>query len=125
MATPADEVAAVREVLERYTSAVYQADVGTLRSLFQPGACMNGYLGDELLMGTPEPFFADIEVHPAMADTNTVFRGEISDIRVMGRAATATLEETGFFGSMHFVNYFHLLKIDGSWKLVAKTFASL
>ena len=36
-----------------------------------------------------------------------------------------TLEEDGFFGVFRFVNYFHLLKVDGEWQLVSKTFASL
>jgi hypothetical protein len=125
MTTQSDETAAVREVMERYVEAVYRADGAVLRGLFHPRAAMNGYLDGELLLGTPEPFFVDIESHPAMAAGGTPFKGEISGIQVMGRAASATLEETGFFGSTHFINYFHLLKIDGAWKLVAKVFASL
>ncbi len=125
MTTQIDETAAVRDVMERYVDAVYRADGPVLRSLFHPGAAMNGYLGDELLLGSPEPFFVDIESHPAMAAGGAPFKGEVSGIQVMGRAATATLEETGFFGSAHFINYFHLLKIDGAWKLVGKVFASL
>ncbi len=111
--------------MERYVDAVRRADAPVLRGLFHPGASMNGYLGDEFLAGTPEPFFADIESHPSMAESGAAYNGQISQIQVAGRAASATLEETGFFGSTHFINYFHLVKIANEWKVISKTFASL
>ena len=117
--------AAVRKVLDNYAEAVYRADVETLKKTFHPAAVMNGYLGDKLLLGTPAPFLADIGGHPAMADSDAPFKTEYTAIKVSGRTATATLEENGFFGSGHFVNYFHLLYAGGEWKIVSKTFESL
>lgn len=116
---------AVREVLDRYTEAVYRADVYTLKEIFHPAAVMNGYLGDKLLVGSPEPFLADIGGRTPMADDDAPFRTEWTAVHVAGRTATATLEETGFFGSGHFVNYFHLLLDGGEWKIVSKAFESL
>ncbi len=116
---------AVRKVLDRYANAVLHADVETLKRVFHPAAVMNGYLGDKLLVGTPEPFLADISGHPAMAESGAPFRTEWTAVHVAGRTATATLEENGFFGSGHFVNYFHLLNESGEWKIVSKTFESL
>ena len=116
---------AVRSVMERYVEAVYRADIDTLRDIFHPGAFMAGYLGDDLLVGTPEPFLADIGGRPSMADAGDPFKGEISCVEVKGRAATVTLRETGFFGVVSFVNYFGLLEVEGEWKIVSKTFASL
>jgi hypothetical protein len=117
--------AAVRAVLDKYSEAVYRADVETLKNIFHPAAVMNGYLGDNLLVGGPEPFLADIGGHPAMAGSGAPFKTEWTAIHVAGRTATATLEENGFFGSGHFVNYFHLLLDGGKWKIVSKTFESL
>jgi hypothetical protein len=116
---------AVRQALDSYARAVLHADVETLKRLFHPAAVMNGYLGDKLLVGTPEPFLADIGGHPAMVDSDVPFKTEWTAVHVSGRTATATLEENGFFGSGHFVNYFHLLLVDGEWKIVSKTFESL
>lgn len=116
---------AVRAVLDKYADAVYHADVKTLKSTFHPQACMNGYLGDKLLLGTPEPFLADIADHPPMAETGSPFKAVFSGIHVSGRTATATLHESGFFGTGNFVNYFHLLNEGGEWKIVSKTFESL
>lgn len=120
-----EEAAVVHSVMERYVEAVYQADVQTLRALFHPQASMSGYLGDELLVGTPEPFFADLAGRPSMADSRHPYEGVVSDVEVMGRAATATIVEHGFFGTFSFANFYHLLSIDGEWKIVSKTFSSL
>lgn len=116
---------AVRAVLDSYAEAVHRADVELLKSMFHPAAVMNGYLGDNLLVGSPEPFLSDIGGHPSMADNGAPFKTEWTAVHVSGRTATATLEESGFFGSGHFVNYFHLLLDSGEWKIVSKTFESL
>ena len=125
MGVDLDDVAAVRAVVERYVDATYRADIEQLRSTFHEGAAMAGYLGDDLLVGTPEPFFADMGSRPSMSGSGTTFKAQITSIQVAGRAAAVTLEEDGFFGVFRFVNYFHLLKVDGEWKLISKTFASL
>jgi len=123
--SPNEAETAVKAVLDRYAEAVYHGDAETLRDIFHPAACMNGYLGDKLLLGGPEPFLADIAGNPPMAESGAPFKAEFSAIHVSGRTATATLHETGFFGSGKFVNYFHLLYSDGAWKIVSKTFESL
>jgi hypothetical protein len=120
-----EAVAAVRGVLERYTDATYRADVNGLRSTFHLAASMVGYLGDDLLVGTPEPFFADIGGRPSMAESGAPYKAEISALHVSGRTASATVEESGFFGAMRFVNYFHLLNVGGEWRIVSKTFEAL
>jgi hypothetical protein len=120
-----DGASVVRSVMERYVKAVYHADVDTLRGLFHPRASMSGYLGDDLLVDTPEPFFADLGGRPSMAASGHPYQGIISNVEVMGRAATATLVEHGFFGVFSFVNYYHLLDIEGQWKIVSKTFSPI
>lgn len=125
MTADKDDVSAVRQVMERYVDATFRADVAALRGLFHPGASMTGYLGDDLLEGTPEPFFVDLGSRPSMAESAAPYKAEISSVDVSGRAATVTLTESGFFGVMRFVNYFHLLNVDGDWKIISKTFASL
>ena len=116
---------AVRAVIERYVEAVYSADVETLRSLFHPAAEMSGYLGDTLLAGSPEPFLLDVGGRPSMRSTGAPYTSQIIDVHASSRTASLRLEETGFFGAFSFVNYFHLLKVEDEWKIVAKTFESI
>ena len=120
-----DGPGAVRAVMERYVEAVYRADIATLRELFHPQASMSGYLGDDLLIGTPEPFFLDLGSRPSMAESGHAYEGTISNVEAMGKAATATLVEHGFFGAFDFVNYYQLLFIDGEWKILSKAFSAI
>jgi hypothetical protein len=117
--------AAARRVMERYVEAVYKADVVTLRGLFHPAAVMSGYLGDTLLAGSPEPFLVDVEGRPSMESAGAPYKADILDVHASSLTASLRVEETGFFGSFSFVNYFHLLNVAGEWKIVSKTFQSV
>jgi hypothetical protein len=115
----------VRTVMERYIDATYRADVATLRSLFHPQATMTGYLGGELILGGPESFFADIGGRPSMAEAGDPYKGEIVATHASGYTGSAVIEQSGFFGAGYFVDYFHLVKIDGEWLIISKTFETL
>ena len=54
------QIEAVYEVLERYMEGTYTADIPMLESVFHQEARMTGYLGDQLIMGTPAPFLEDM-----------------------------------------------------------------
>lgn len=113
----------VREVIARYVDAVYRADVETLRACFHPSAAMSGYLGDQLLTGGPEPFFADVAGRPSMEASGASYVAEVTALEVVGGAASLRLDETGFFGSFAFANWFHLVRVEGgSWLIVSKLF---
>ena len=116
----ADEVLAV---MKRYTDAAYRGDADGLRACFHADAVMSGLLGDQLLMGSPEPFFADIGGHPSMESTGAPYEPTVVSVDVLGRVASVRVDETGFFGAMSFANWFHLLKgDDGRWLIVSKAF---
>jgi hypothetical protein len=117
--------AAVRAVLESYIDATFRADVARLKAIFHPAATMAGYLGGELVIGTPEPFFGDLQRHPSMAADNVAYRADVRDIRASGRIASATVYESGFFGSARILNFFTLVKVGDSWQIVSKTFETL
>jgi ketosteroid isomerase-like protein len=116
----ADEVLAV---MRRYTDAAFHGDADGLRACFHPDAVMSGQLGEQLLMGSPEPFFTDIGGRPSMESTGAPYEPTVVAVDVLGRVASVRIDETGFFGAMSFANWFHLLKgDDGQWRIVSKAF---
>jgi hypothetical protein len=120
----AEDIRAVREVTERYVDATYRGDVETLRGCFHQSAVMSGYLGEELLTGSPERFFKDIGSTPSMESIGAPYVAETTSLEVLGSAATVRVDETGFFGRFAFSNWFHLIKgEDGAWLIVSKLFA--
>ena len=118
------EEAAVRRVVQQYIDGTYQGDVKALRDCFHPKAVMNGYLGDQLLVGGPEPFFENMAKAPSMAEGGAPYKGMIASLDVVGNVASVTVKETGFAGTMAFTDYFHLLKDGGEWKIISKTFTT-
>ena len=86
---------------------------------------MSGWLGDALLIGTPEPFFEDLGGKPSMESGGLPYRAEVGVIDIVGRAASVRVDETGLPGGIAFTNWFQLLKGDDeSWKIVSKLFTT-
>lgn len=114
----------VGAVIRRYIDATYRADVECLRGLFHRDARMNGYLGSDLLIGTPEPFFADLASAPSMAANGDPFHAEITHLQVTGGIAEAVVYCTGFRGVATIEDHFHLVD-DHGWKIICKTFTTI
>ncbi len=113
----------VRSVLHRYVTGYINADEATLRDVFADDAVMNGYLGDRLVAGTPEPFISRVTSEPPLASQGLDLHYDIAEVAVTGNAAAATLKEYGF-GGFNFTDYMHLIKRDGCWKIISKTFST-
>ena len=113
------DVAAVREIIQRYVEGS-RGDVVLLRSIFHQDALMNGYFQGHLGIGSPEPFFSEVE-KIGEGQASEGYAGEIESIEVIGDVATARLVETDFLGS-DFVDFFHLIRVEGDWKIISKTY---
>ena len=121
-ATP--EYAAVRKVLERYIAASYAGDVESLKDVFHTQALMAGYLDDNLDVGTPEPFYAELEENESSESTGEAYHAEISFVHISGQLASAAVVEDNLLG-FNYVNHFHLLKIRGEWQIVSKIYRTI
>jgi hypothetical protein len=115
------DVAAARAVIEEYVAACRVRSVDRLKAIFHPDALMTGYLMDQRLVGSTQPFYDTVRNAPTAAGGD--YRADITRVDVAGRIASVTLEEQGFLG-LSFTNYFDLLEADGRWQIVAKTFTT-
>jgi hypothetical protein len=50
-------------------------------------------------------------------------RRESCQLNMSAMRPTAAIEETGFWGTLSFTDFFALSRFDGEWKIVNKTFA--
>ncbi len=85
---------------------------------------MNGHLFGKIQLVTPEVFLKSLEANPSMKSTDAPFKGWVEDIHITGNVASLTVKETGFFGKASFTDYMHLIKLDGRWWIISKTFTS-
>ncbi|MBV6658839.1 MAG: nuclear transport factor 2 family protein [Devosiaceae bacterium] len=105
-------------VIDAYGALTKARDVDGLRALFHPNAVMSGWLGPNMLVGSPDPFF-DYVANNAVADSYTA---QTTASEVKDGIAMIRIEEENLFG-MDFINHFHLVRDEaGNWQITAKLF---
>jgi hypothetical protein len=113
--------AAIAIAVQQYVDGASSGDVAKLREAFHPEAWMFGSLGGQRVDMPIEQMFELVASQPMNTDGS--YSARVTAVEHVGDAATATLEETGCWGAVSFVDFFALARIDGSWKIVNKTFA--
>lgn len=112
-----EDTLAVKAVIANYIKGTADSDTELLKPLFHETAVMSGYLGPDLMLGSPEPFFSAISQNKVGPD----YVGEITEISVTGRTAKVNVIEDNLY-DLSFVNTFHLLKVGGAWTITSKLF---
>ena len=119
-----NDYASVRAVVENYIKGSYTADTDLLKGCFHPDALMSGYYRGDLEIGSPQPFFDQLESEPSSKSSGEDYQAEISFIHIAGRMASAGVVEDNLLGS-NYVNHFHLLKIDDQWRIISKIYVDV
>lgn len=116
---PIDDHDAIAATVQMYIDGSARGDAATLTEAFHPDAQMYGAVGDDRY---DEPLTEYVKL---MADSpgGETMRARITSIAHNGDAATAVVVEDGFWGTLSFVTFLMLSRIDGRWRIVNKTFA--
>ena len=116
-----DDYDAICRVLQLCTDGEAKGDVAKLREAFHADARMFGSIAGTRYDIPIEELFELAEREPA--DTGN-YRSRILSVQQMGGdAAVAVVAEEGYWGTVSFIDYFQLARIDGDWKIVNKLFA--
>ncbi|MEA2295271.1 MAG: hypothetical protein QOE86_2910 [Solirubrobacteraceae bacterium] len=117
--TPIDDYDAIAATVQLYIDGSAQGDAAKLTEGFHPDAQMYGAVGDDRY---DEPITEYIKL---VADSpgGETLRARIASIVQAGDAATATVVEDGFWGTLSFVTFLTLSRIEGRWYIVNKNFA--
>jgi hypothetical protein len=111
---------AICRVLQLCTEGEAKGDVGKLREAFHADAQMFGSLAGDRFDVPIEELFKLAESEPA--DTGN-YRSRVLSVQQTDDAAVAVVAEEGYWGTVSFIDYFQLARIDGDWKIVCKLFA--
>ena len=111
---------AISRVLELCTEGEAKGDVAKLKEAFHADARMFGLLAGERFDVPIEELFKLAESDPA--DTGN-YRSRVLSVQQTGDAAVGVVAEENYWGTVSFVDYFLLARIEGSWKIVCKLFA--
>ena len=115
-----DDYDAICRVLQLCTEGEAKGDVAKLREAFHADARMFGSISAERYDVPIEELFSLAESSPA--DTGS-YRSRVLSVQQTGDAAVGVVAEEGYWGSVSFIDYFLLARIDGVWKIVCKLFA--
>jgi Putative lumazine-binding len=115
-----DDYDAICRVLQLCTDGEANGDVGKLEEAFHADARMFGSLaGTRYDVPIAELFEL---AKSAPADTGN-YRSRVLSVQQTGDAAVAVVAEGGYWGTVSFIDYLLLARIDGVWKIVCKLFA--
>lgn len=115
----------IEQTIENYMQGTYQADIDLLRSVFHPKAKMSGFLGGQLIVDSPEPFFQDIGSRASMKESGIPYQARILNISRSGNIASAVIIEENFFGANSMETHFELIFTESKWRIIAKNFTEL
>jgi hypothetical protein len=119
-ATATDERTAIEAAIRLYIDGSSTGDVEKLREAFAEGAWMYGSLGGQRVDVPVTELFKMVAETPLGSDA---YEARITSVEQSGDAAVVRLEEDGCWGTVSFVDWFALAKLDGDWKIVNKLFA--
>jgi Putative lumazine-binding len=121
MATTAQETDQITRTVDLYVQGVREGDAAKLREAFHPESRMWGSLGGQRFDVPIAEMIAMFDGKPA--DVDGSYEARVTSVEQTGDVASAVLVEDGFWGTVSFVDCFSLALIDGTWKIVNKTFA--
>ncbi|MEO1771014.1 nuclear transport factor 2 family protein [Candidatus Enterococcus ferrettii] len=112
----------VDKVVNAYIKGTFTGDTELLQSVFHEKARMTGYLGDQLLIGDPQPFIEDIGSQASMESNGDPYEAEVVSKVIVGNIADVTIRESGFRGSLKLEDHFHLIDDGTRWWIISKLF---
>ena len=120
---PADAVREydeVRRVVQLFLDGEAKGDAAKLKEASHPDARMFGSVG-----GTryDMPIAEFVELAAKEPGDTGSHRARIRSVQQTGDAAVAEVAEEGYWGSLSFIDYFQLARIEGTWRVVSKLFA--
>jgi hypothetical protein len=115
-----DDYDAICAVVQLCLDGEATGDVAKLQEAFHQDARMFGDLAGTRYDVPIQKLFDMAAEDPA--DTGN-YRSRILSVTQLGDVATATVAEEGYWGTVSFVDFLSLCRIEGSWKIVNKTFA--
>ncbi|MBU2547277.1 MAG: nuclear transport factor 2 family protein [Proteobacteria bacterium] len=120
MSDHAADLEQMASTIEDYFQGMYHSDAERLRKAFHPQAQVMGHFSDSLVVNTLEQFLKFVAKTPAPSAG-----GEAYDMRIVSMDRTGqagVVKVADLYLGLRFTDYLSMLKIDGRWVIVHKTY---
>lgn len=118
MRSKIEEYEAVEKAAEKFVKSVAEGNSKYARELFVDEAVLFGYLDGDLEHGSIEQFYDNVDSVAA----GDKFNARIDVVLLEETLAVVRVLEESWGGRIDFTDVILLLKMDGEWKAVAKTY---
>jgi hypothetical protein len=112
-----EEKAAIAKTVDLYFEGMMEGDLEKLDLAFDSHARLIGYLGENFMVIPYQDWASEMAKAEKLKPTD--FSNKLIDIDLKGYTAMAKTE--GFWPGTYYFDYLTLVKIDGIWKIVHKT----
>lgn len=117
MTETSTDTAAVLNVAQLYYDGMHGADEAKLRKAFDPRACIIGNFEGEVSWMSLDDFVGECQ---SVHDRVGRYECRLESLDMVGDTAVARFG--GYFIDIWFSDYLSMLKVDGTWSIVNKTF---
>lgn len=117
------ELQSIRDALNLYVEGLHTGNIDMLRKAFHPKAMMYGASAGNITIVEIEGLYSFVASQQPLSASGEQHQCCISSIQYAGNAASVEMIEESAYGN-DYTNYFQLLKIDGQWVIVSKSYNS-
>jgi hypothetical protein len=117
------ELESIRDTINLYIQGLQTGNIDTLRKAFHPKAMMYGVSAKTVTIAEIEGLFGFVAANFPPPKSEDPHQCYITVIQYAGNAASVEMIEESAYGN-DYTNYFQLLKIEGKWVIVSKTYNS-
>lgn len=117
----AEPMAEITRALQTYFDALHDGDVAKVRAVFLPGAHLYSASDGPLLDIPLEKYVEIVAGRPSPRSRGETRRDRIVSVDMSG-PQTALAKVECAIGPKLFTDYLTLLKVDGSWRIIAKAY---
>jgi 4-oxalocrotonate tautomerase len=115
------DAADITKTLDLYFDALYEGDISKLKQVFHPNAHLYSATGDEFVDLPLEEYMRLVGGRPSPQSQSQKRTGRVVFIDQSG-PNSAVVKVEASVKPKDFVDYLTLLRIDGKWKVISKTY---
>ena len=114
------ELSLVSAAVEDYFEGMYRGDVARLRRVFHPQAMLYGYRDGAFTVLQMHEWLGKVEKRPIPAQNGEPFEMFIESIDLTGNVGHVKVRD--LYMGLRFTDYLNMVKLEGRWQIVNKTF---
>ncbi len=115
------DAADINKTLDLYFDALYEGDIWKLKQVFQPNAHLYSATNDEFVDLSLDDYLRLVGGRPSPQSQSQERTGRVVFIDQSG-PNSAMVKVEASVKPRDFIDYLTLLKIDGRWKIISKTY---